>query len=129
MTYKAYYYLKSNGRAPLEEYFKKIGNRVTVAAIKALIDRLIQSKCVLPPKFIKPVSGKIYELRLAHFTNQHRVFYFIIEKGKIILLDGYIKKTDKIPKRILERIEKYYFNYLKCNHEKRYKYNIFGGAK
>lgn len=40
--------------------------------------------------------------------------------SKIVLLDGYTKKTKKIPLRILKRVKKYYLDYLKYGHEKPY---------
>ncbi len=120
MTYKAYYYLKSNGQSPLENYLQKIKDSRVLVAIGVLIDRLIHTKCNLPYGIIKPVKGKIYELRLTRFKNQHRIFYFILKRGKIILLDGYAKKTNKIPKKILNKIEKYYSDYLTNHYERIY---------
>ncbi len=120
MTYKAYYYLKSNGRAPLEEYLSGIKDIRTLVAIESLINRLIDSKCQLTNDIVKPVIGKIYELRLMQKVNQCRIFYFIYENGKIILLDGYTKKSNKITKNILKRVQNYYYDYLNNNHERVY---------
>ena len=102
MTYKAYYYLKSNGRAPLEEYLRTIKDTRTLIAIDGLLERLINTKCMLPNDLVKHVTEKIYELRLVQHGNQHRIFYFLFQIGKIILLDGYTKKSNKIPKHILK---------------------------
>ena len=120
MTYKSYYYLKSSGRSPLEEYLEKIKDDRTLVAINVLIERLIDSKCQLSNNFIKPVTGKIYELRLVQKINQRRIFYFIFKNGKIILLDGYTKKSNKIPKNILKRVQNYYYDYLKNTYERIY---------
>jgi len=120
MAYRAYFYLRSSGRSPLADYLKSIKSVEIITAIEALIARLIDSNCSLGPPYIKPVAKKIYELRLAHYTGNYRVFYFIIQKGKIVLLDGYTKKTDKIPRRILKRIKNYYFDYLLNTYEEPY---------
>lgn len=120
MTYKAYYYLKNNGRSPLEEYLETIKNKRVLAAIKALIDKLLEYECRLPSKFVKPVKRKIYELRLEKFKNQYRVFYFIYFKGKIILLDGSTKKSQKIPPKVFKKVQNYYQDYLINQNEKSY---------
>ena len=120
MSYKAYYYLKSNGKSPLEEYLRKIKDIRLLIAIEVLINRLIDSGCNLPSPFIKSVTEKIYELRLSRKQNQCRIFYFLVEKKKIILLGGFTKKTNKIPTRILKNIKHYYSDYLIHKNERIY---------
>lgn len=122
MTYKAYYYLKLSGRAPLAEYLDelKLKNREATSDIFSAIKMLVDEKCFLPPPFLKHIWKKVYELRIQHQKNQYRVFYFIYLPGKIILLDGYTKKTQKIPPRILRKIQLYYFDYLIHRHEKEF---------
>ncbi len=121
MTYKAYYYLKSSGRAPLAEYLKGLKEKQAVSDIIFAIVRLREEKCQLPPPFIKHVWKKVYELRLQHQRSQYRIFYFIYLQGKVILLDGYTKKTNKIPRRILKRVQCYYFDYLTNQYETEFK--------
>jgi len=118
--YKAFYYLRSNGRAPLEAYFKKVKQKIELTDIKAHIYYLIDQKCDLPPPYIKHIWQKVYELRFKSIGGQQRIFYFIHNKKIIILLDGYTKRTNKIPIRILKRIKKYYIDYLNTNYDKEY---------
>ena len=119
--YKAFYYLKLSGRAPLEEYFGHFDRKgFPIAEITTCIDELIKSEGYLPAPYTKHVWGKLYELRFKALNGQQRIFYFIHTQRKIILLDGYTKKTAKIPKRILDRVKNYYFDYLKNGYEKEY---------
>lgn len=120
MTYIAYYYLKQSNRSPLEEYLETIKDKPTLAKIYRLICRLIETNCNLPYEFSRPVTGKIYELRLNTGGKQHRIFYFLPEKEKIILLNGYTKKTQKIPKHILKATLNHYKNYLTFHNEKKF---------
>ncbi|MBI5411715.1 type II toxin-antitoxin system RelE/ParE family toxin [Candidatus Peregrinibacteria bacterium] len=130
MTYKAYYYLKSNGRAPLAQYVINLKDKKAEEEIFAAISWLIDEKCQLPPPYIKHVWKKIYELRLECKGNQYRIFYFIYIEGKIILLDAYTKKTNRIPNRLLKKIQNYYFDYLNHRHEKEFKKKeIAGGSE
>lgn len=62
---------------------------------------------------VKYIWNKIYELRIKQSSNISRIFYFIIQNEKIILLDGIIKKTQKLDKKIIEKIKKYKDDFLK----------------
>lgn len=115
MTYIAYYYISQSGQCPLENYLETIKDKPTLAKLYRLICRLIDTNCRLPSEFIKHVTGKIYELRLRTNKTQHRIFYFTDRGEQIILLDGYAKKTKKIPKHIIEKNLNHYKNYL-INH-------------
>jgi phage-related protein len=55
---------------------------------------------------VKQVSGKIWELR-AVGNLQIRIFY-TIKKNKAYIFDYFFKKEQKIPTRILKRVEKRY---------------------
>lgn len=120
MTYKAYYYLKGSGRAPVEEFAKGLKDDRKITVVIEWIETLIRSQVNLPPTFIKHVWKKVHELRIQSKYGQFRIFYFMAEQGKIILLDGYAKKTDKIPLRILEKVKFYYKDYLIHHYEKAY---------
>jgi hypothetical protein len=105
---RAYLYLKSNGRSPLEEYLRTINSKRELAYIKAAIDRLITNNGVLPMPYAKKVDDKIWELR-SNLGN--RVFYFIATGREIILLDGYTKKRDRIEPRVIWRVRNMYQEY------------------
>lgn len=53
---------------------------------------------------VKKIYRKIYELR-AVGNPQIRLF-FTYKKGDIVIFDFHIKKTQKLPKRVLERVKK-----------------------
>lgn len=52
---------------------------------------------------IKKLRGKIYEL----VVNQYRIIFFRISVTRYVV-DAFRKKTQKTPKRIIERAEKLY---------------------
>lgn len=62
---------------------------------------------------IKYIWEKIYELRIKQSSNISRIFYFTIQNEKIVLLDGIIKKTQKLDNSIIEKIKKYKEDFLK----------------
>ncbi len=108
-TIQAYLFLRRNGRSPLEVYLRSVNSKQELAFIKAMIDRLIQNRGVLPRPYAKKIDNKIWELR-SNFGN--RIFYFIATGREIILLDGYTKKRDRIEQRILDRVWNMYQEYL-----------------
>jgi len=68
----------------------------------------------VPSKYLKHISGTrgLYEARIKLASNIWRVFCFF-DKGKlVILLNGFTKKTQKTPKREINKalrlMEKYY---------------------
>ncbi|MFA5010303.1 MAG: type II toxin-antitoxin system RelE/ParE family toxin [Patescibacteria group bacterium] len=115
--YRVVYYLKSNNRAPVEEYLKGLKNKRDVAKMVALVDKLREEKGVLPFPHAKNVEKKIWELRA---TFGGRVFYFITLGKKIVLLDGITKKSDRIPQKDLDRIREHYRDYIQYQREKSY---------
>ena len=55
-------------------------------------------------RFSKHALGEgLYELR----GNQVRIFYMFRPGRKVVILDGIVKKQDKIPKDTLRRVRKY----------------------
>ena len=114
---RAYFMLRQNGRAPLEDYLKKIKDKRQNAAIEAAIETLIESNGRIPRPLTAHVTGKIWELRT---RLGNRVFYFIQQGNDIILLDGYTKKRNRIEKRMLTRIVNLYEEYLITKNKKLY---------
>ncbi len=69
----------------------------------------------VPSLFLKQISGEkgLYEARIQLGNNIWRVFCFFDNDQLVILLNGFQKKTDKTPKKEIEkasRLMKKYFN-------------------
>lgn len=114
---KAYFFLRQNGRSPVEEYLKTINDLRQVAAIQAVIEKIVQAEGRLPRQYSAHVEGKIWELR-TRFGN--RVFYCIMDGSALILLDGYTKKRDRIELRVLAKVRGLYQEYLITKNRKPY---------
>jgi phage-related protein len=85
----------------LEEWFETIP-----ADIKAKVLRIVDMLVIFGPHnvrepYVKHVEGqrKLFEIRAKGKDGIARVFYCTISGQKIILLHGFIKKTDKTPKK------------------------------
>lgn len=65
--------------------------------------------------YSKPIQDGIFELRIKFSSNISRIFYFFYVDKKIILLSGFIKKTQKTPKLEIEKAIGYKIDYERRN--------------
>lgn len=88
----------ARGSRPAQEYIEGLPVKER-AKVKALIDYLSEQKQLREPH-AKKLTGYpgLYELR----PGAHRLFYCYYE-DKIVLLHGFRKKSNKTPKREIEK--------------------------
>ena len=75
---------------------------------------LIRQVDRVPEKFLKYLTGTngLYEIRIEHQSNIYRIFCCFDDDKMIVLFNGFQKKTQKTPKREIEkakRLMKLYF--------------------
>ena len=59
----------------------------------------------------KPMGDGLFELRIKFASDISRIFYFFVVDNKIILTNGFVKKTMKTPKAELDLARKYKADY------------------
>lgn len=69
----------------------------------------------IPKKFFKRIKGVdgLYEIRVESLGNIYRIFCCFDEGKLVVLFNGFLKKTNKIPKQqieMAEKLKKEYFN-------------------
>ena len=57
--------------------------------------------------YSKPLGNHIFELRTKVGSDINRMLYFFYYQGKIIVTNGFMKKTNETPKQDRELAEKY----------------------
>lgn len=57
-------------------------------------------------KFFKHLEDGIYEIRIEVGNNIYRIFTFFDDNKLVVLLHGFQKKTQKIPKKEIEQAKK-----------------------
>ncbi len=91
---------------------KKLYN---INKIKIILKYVIVYDNILREPYVKPIKGDknkgLYELRIKFSSDISRIFYFSYEKNTFILLNGFIKKSDKTPEKELEKARKYKNDY------------------
>ena len=65
----------------------------------------------------KPHGDGIYEIRAKVASDITRVLYFFVINKKIILTNGFVKKTQKTPDNEIALAKKYRKDYLERNKE------------
>lgn len=99
--YEVELYKKPNGTCPIAEFFESLEPKMW-AKVARNIDLLALHNITLREPLVKPVEDGIFELRTQVGNNITRIFYFFFIGKKIVLTNGFIKKTQKTPRKYIE---------------------------
>ena len=66
--------------------------------------------------FSKPLGDGLFEVRAKQGSDISRVLYFFVVGRKVILTNGFVKKTQKTPPREIDRAKRYRADY-QCKKE------------
>lgn len=109
---KIEFYEKKNGEIPVQEFLDtlpaKLANK-TLENIAYLKENGYQVKM---PK-IEKLKDDIWQLRTKQSTNITRILYFFFDGQKIVMTNGFLKKTLKTPKEEIERAKRYRNDYYR----------------
>ena len=105
------FYETPNGEQPAKEFLLSIDKKMR-AKMADMISILQDNGYELREPYSKYISEGIFELRAKVGSDITRVLYFFYVDRKIILTNGFIKKTQKTPSKEIERAKKYRADYL-----------------
>ncbi|MDI6760380.1 MAG: type II toxin-antitoxin system RelE/ParE family toxin [Candidatus Brocadiaceae bacterium] len=105
------FYTTRRGDSPVDEFLDGLDAKAR-AKVDTFIEFLAREGHRLQRPYTDTLRGKIRELRIPHRTNQYRVLYFF-QKDSIVLLCGFTKKTQEIPRGEFERAEYYMQAFIK----------------
>ena len=89
-------YEKENGECPVEEFITSLDMKMQAKMI-VLLELLEEKGNQLREPYSKSIDDGIFELRCKVGNNITRILYFFYYEGKIILTNGFVKKTQKTP--------------------------------
>lgn len=98
---------------PYKDYFWDFYNSLE-ENVKEKVDYVLQiviSVQRIPVKFFKHLEDGIYEIRVEMSGNIFRIFSFFDDNKLVILLHGFQKKSQKTPRREIERAKELRKNY------------------
>lgn len=109
MFYIEFYKLK-NGREPVKDFLDELPIKMRIKALDGIT--ILQEKGnALREPYSKIVAKGLFELRIKFGSDNTRIFYFFYAANKIILTNGFLKKSKKTSKLELERALKYKNDY------------------
>ncbi len=110
------YYEKEDGTFPAEEFILSLDSKMQAKMFHEL-DLLETFGNQLREPHSKPLGDGIYEIRAKVASGITRVLYFFVINKKIILTNGFVKKTQKTPDNEIALAKKYRKDYLERNKE------------
>jgi phage-related protein len=105
------YYDLPDGTKPVEDFIDGLDIKMKVKLL-GTIDILEEFGNQLREPYSKHLSDGIFELRVKFASDITRVLYFFYVGEKIILTNGFVKKTQKTPKSEIDKAKKYRDEYL-----------------
>lgn len=111
-NFEIIFYQAANDDCPVLRYLKSIDDKKLYAKILRDIELLKISGNLLHEPYSKSLSHGLFELRTKQGSNISRIIYFFVVGNKIILTNGFIKKTNKTPKEELNKALRYKDDYI-----------------
>ena len=111
MKWTSVYYVSDSGRVPVKKFIDSLASR-TQQKYFAVIGMLEKLGKNLPEPHAKSLGNGIYELRFKGQEGYIRILHFFYDGNKIILTNGFIKKSNKTPKKEMTLAEKRKEQYL-----------------
>ena len=96
-------HVAATGETPVLDFLEGLKGRPEAAAF-ALIELLAEHGNQLRRPQSAALGSGLFELR--HKATGVRIFYIVRPGRRVTLLDGMIKKQDKIPAAMMERLQK-----------------------
>lgn len=110
--FKVIFYKREDGTEPVKDFILDLDSKMRAKVMKELKMLSINGTELREP-YSKLLDDGIFELRAKSGSEITRVLYFFFVGRKIILTNGFVKKTQKTPTEELERAKRYRSDYLK----------------
>jgi phage-related protein len=94
-------YVMANGEEVVANFLDSLPRKHHAKAIWE-IDLLSLKGTALTQPYVSHIQGDLWELRIKFASDISRIFYFIPLQNKIVLLHGFLKKTNKTPPSEIE---------------------------
>ena len=108
------FYKKKDGSMPAKDFILSLDEKLRAKTLWN-INLLAKVWTALRGPESSKLDDGIFEIRQIVGTNLTRVLYFFYIGKKAVLTNGFVKKTQKTPKREIEKAKSYRDDFLKRN--------------
>lgn len=105
------FYEMSDGTEPAKEFILSLDTKMRAKVLRTVL-LLGDSGPALREPYSKPLDDGIFEIRTKFGSDITRVLYFFVVGKKVILTNGFIKKSQKTPRAEIELAKKYRADYF-----------------
>lgn len=110
--FKIIFYQNEDGTKPVADFLRSLDIDMR-AKIASEIAMLKQFGNLLREPHSKPIEDGIFELRAKFGSDISRVLYFFFARRRVVLTNGFVKKTQKTPKAEIELAKQYRKDFLR----------------
>ncbi len=101
MKWSVNYFTDEMGKQPVKEWIDTLEVKLQLKIFRAF-ELLEDFNINLKAPYVKPLEDKLYELRIKDQKGIYRIIYFAYTGQEFIMLNGFVKKTQKTPKKEIE---------------------------
>lgn len=109
--YDVDFFIRENGDRPVKEFLLSLDKKMR-AKLLVELDLLEENGPQLREPYSKHLEDGIFELRAKQGSDITRVLYFFFVGKKIVLTNGFTKKTQKTPRAEITTAKKYRAEYI-----------------
>lgn len=108
------FYETENNKIPVQDFLNSLDKKMRAKAIKEIL-LLKDLGILIREPYSKHIKDGVFELRIKFGSNVSRIFYFFFVWDKIVLTNGFIKKSQKTPQEEITKALKYKLDYERRN--------------
>lgn len=105
------FYKTLNELCPVQSFLDSVDIKMRAKLLR-LVSLLEENGNDLREPYSKPLGNGIFELRAIQGNNIARILYFFVTGNRVILTNGFIKKTRRTPRSEIHTAVKYRKDYL-----------------
>ncbi len=105
MEWEVEFYTDENGTKPVKEWILGLEENARSVVLRNL-DLLEQLGVGIREPYVKHLENKLYEVRAKDRKGIYRIIYFAHTGKRFVLLHGFVKKTQKTPRKEIEMAKK-----------------------